>query len=143
MPRISQATLVARIQSAKKRPVRKRRPRSKDDPLEHDIQVRTVNLLRTMVKPDIHIYAIPNGGYRRPTEAIRLKAEGVKKGAADLLFLAPNRLVGFLEMKKRGGTLDDEQEGFRNICIRHGHLWGEARSVEEAVAVVRSWGFLR
>jgi hypothetical protein len=144
--KLSQAQIVARIKQAKakSRGKPKRKPRSeKDGPLEHDIQTRAINLIKTLLKPDIHIYAIPNGGYRRPSEAIRLKAEGVKAGIGDLIFLAPNRVVGFLEMKTKRGSLTDEQEGFMAICIRHGHLWGMARTVDEAVAVVRSWGMLR
>lgn len=139
--KLSQAAIVARIKSAKTK--RKKRVPRKDGPLEHDIQSRAVSLLRTLVKQDVHVYAIANGGYRRPSEAIRLKAEGVKAGIADLVFLAPNRVVGFLEMKTKRGSLSDEQIGFQSICIRHGHLWGEARSVEEAVDVVRAWGLLR
>lgn len=141
--KISQATLVARIRAAKSRPRKKRRTRPKDDPLEHDIQSKAVSVIRRMVRPDVHVYAIANGGYRRPSEAVRLKAEGVKPGIADLIFIAPNRVVGFLEMKTKSGRLSDEQIGFQAICIRHGHLWGEARSVDEAVAVVRAWGLLR
>ena len=56
---------------------------------------------------DIVIFHIPNGGYRRPSEAARLKAMGVTAGVPDL-FIPKWDL--FIEMKKsKGGKLSLDQ----------------------------------
>lgn len=56
---------------------------------------------------DIVIFHIPNGGYRRPSEAARLKAMGVTPGVPDL-FIPKWHL--FIEMKKsKGGKLSLDQ----------------------------------
>lgn len=60
-----------------------RRPRS-----EHSEQVILVARLRTFY-PEVLVAAVPNGGYRTKTEAVRLKAEGVLRGFPDLVVMEP------------------------------------------------------
>lgn len=110
---------------------------------EHGIQAKFIDELVTALRPDVHVYAIPNGGFRLMTEAIRLKAEGVKSGITDLVFVAPQGVSAWLETKTPKGGMKDEQKGFKAICLRNGHLWGMYRTVEEGMAQVRAWGFLR
>lgn len=60
-----------------------------------------------------HLFAIPNGGKRNIGTAIKLKAEGVKRGIPDIFFDWPCR--GFhglrIEMKKSvGGQVSKEQK---------------------------------
>lgn len=118
--------------------------KKKNRRVEHNIQSKFLNTLEPMLLPDIHVYAIPNGGFRLITEAIRLKDEGVRRGPTDLFFIAPDGVSAWLETKTPGGRgLKPEQEGFKNICLRNGHLWGMYRTIEEGVAQVRAWGFLR
>ena len=113
--------------------------------VEDGLQARFLKTIIPLLRDDIHVYAIPNGGFRLFSEAVRLKATGVKAGITDLLFVAPESVTAFLETKTTAGgsSLRDEQEGFRNICIRNRHLWGMYRTVEEGLAQVRAWGFLR
>lgn len=82
---------------------------------EHTHQCEYFNWLHFLsgLPPSITdlIYAVPNGGYRRPKEAVRLKAEGVKPGIPDINIDVARR--GFhgarIEMKKGDGTLSPEQ----------------------------------
>lgn len=63
--------------------------------------------------PDVLIFHIPNGGYRRPSEAARLKAMGVVPGIPDLFIPAWHL---FIEMKKeKGGIVSNAQKE----CIKH------------------------
>jgi len=119
------------------------KPKKRRRSPEHELQVKVLRDLEPILLPDIYVAAIPNGGFRRITEAIRLKAEGVKAGIGDLIFLAPYGVTGFMELKAGKGSLSDEQIGFRSMCKRNGHLWAEVRSVEDAIRACRSWGFLR
>lgn len=121
--------------------VKRKKPRRVED----GVQSKFLADLAPLLRPDVRVYAIPNGGYRIITEAIRLKATGVRSGITDLVFLAPEGDVAWLETKteESGSTLRDEQEGFREFCLRSGHRWGMYRTVEEGLAQVRAWGFLR
>jgi len=58
--------------------------------------------------PDILIFAIPNGGMRSKSQAMKLKVEGVVAGIPDL-FVPEWKL--WIEMKKvKGGKISSEQQ---------------------------------
>jgi len=76
---------------------------------EHDHQVRFVDWCRYDAPDHLRlrssqIYAIPNGGHRKPAVAAKLKAEGVVAGIPDLhLPIAAGREHGlYIEMKRPG-----------------------------------------
>lgn len=80
---------------------------------EHDEQVLVVRYLRSAS----HVFcAIPNGARTSIRTAVKLKAEGLEKGAPDILiFDAPPNEPAFigtaLEMKReKGGHTSDEQK---------------------------------
>lgn len=115
----------------------------KHNPTEHKMQVALMAYLRIAGRQDLHWFAVPNGGHRHIAEANRLKAEGVRPGTPDLCFMLPEGKVAWLEMKTTKGTLGPSQKTFREIANRLGHLWGMARSVDEAIALLKQWGVLR
>ncbi|WP_028164082.1 VRR-NUC domain-containing protein [Bradyrhizobium elkanii] len=114
-------------------------------PSEHQLQVRVLEILAYTKRPEIFVFAIPNQSNRHIRNAVRMKAEGLRSGIADLCILFPRDegSVAWLELKKRGGSLTDEQKGFRAICQRLGIRWAVAKSVEEALAVLQGWGVLK
>lgn len=75
--------------------------------------------------------------------AIKLKAEGLKPGVADLCFMLRDGKAAWLELKTATGRLSDHQIGFRARCVELGHGWGMARSLDEAVSILASWNVLR
>lgn len=111
--------------------------------VEDGIQTKFLGRLAEAIRPDIWVGAIPNGGYRLMSEAIRLKRTGVRGGATDIFFVAPKGVSAWLETKTGVGELRDDQEGFKSLCIRNGHLWGMYRTVEEGLAQCHAWGFLK
>jgi hypothetical protein len=115
------------------------------DPSEHSLQVQLLKILTYALRPDIRVIAIPNQSNRHINNAVKMKAEGIMRGVTDLLFLFPidEGAVGWLEMKTRKGALSDHQIGFSAICARLGHRWALARSVEEAIDVLRGWNALK
>ena len=81
------------------------------------------------------LFAIPNGGWRHPATAARLKAEGVKPGVPDLFLAYPsNGMPGlFIEMKRRtGGRLSLEQQAWRERLSLHGYRVRVCKGWEEA-----------
>jgi len=76
-------------------------------PTEHEEQMDFVRWFRRRYD-GVKIYAIPNGGERSKSEAMRLKAEGVLRGVHDLHVPAWRLWV---EMKReRGGSISAEQK---------------------------------
>jgi hypothetical protein len=74
---------------------------------EHLEQARLVMWFRRSY-PDTLIFAIPNGGLRSKSQAMKLKVEGVVPGIPDL-FVPEWKL--WIEMKKvKGGVVSKEQQ---------------------------------
>ena len=98
---------------------------------EHLEQARLVMWFR-QTYPDTLIFAIPNGGLRSKSQAMKLKVEGVVPGIPDL-FIPAWRL--WVEMKKaKGGKLSDEQKEMIkylqsvNYCVIVGHGAEDAKT---------------
>lgn len=113
------------------------------DPSEHSIQESLVDILKYAARPEVFVYAIPNAGRRSRRAGAAMVAEGLRKGVADLCIMWEGGQSGYLEMKTRTGPLRVEQKGFRAICGRLDHRWAMARSVEEALDVLRGWNALK
>lgn len=105
---------------------------------EHKFQVALIDYLKIAGRPELHWFAVPNGGYRAKTEAMRLKNEGVRSGTPDLCFMLPDGKVAWLEMKATKGTLGPAQKEFRDIAYRLGHHWGVAKTIDEALEFLTS-----
>jgi hypothetical protein len=74
---------------------------------EHEEQREFVRWFR-QTYTGVKIFAIPNGGYRGKTQAMKLKSEGVSKGVPDLFI--PEFFL-WVEMKrKKGSTTSTEQK---------------------------------
>lgn len=82
------------------------------------------------------LFAIPNGGFRHISVAMKLKQEGVRAGVPDLFLALPrgNYHGLFIEMKKaKGGRVSDSQNAVMTSLVRQGyacavcHGWTAAR----------------
>lgn len=75
---------------------------------EHDEQVAVVEYCDLKSIPVFHV---PNGGYRRKSEAARMKAEGVRPGVPDLCIPVARGDYHslYIEMKAPGGKPTEEQ----------------------------------
>lgn len=92
--------------------------------LEHTEQVGVVSRIRNF-HPGVIVFAVPNGGYRRPAEAARLKDEGVLAGVPDLMIPEPRSIFHglFLEMKRTtGGRCSEDQVKLIRALRRRGYL---------------------
>ncbi|MGL5064680.1 MAG: VRR-NUC domain-containing protein [Microcoleus sp.] len=84
------------------------------------------------------IYAIPNGEKRSPKTGAKLKRLGVKAGIPDLfLSVAAQGFHGlYIEMKKKGGRISDDQKIQIQILKLEGYRVEVCWSKEEAIAVI-------
>jgi hypothetical protein len=95
---------------------------------EHDAQVALIHWAskaETLERyPELDLLAaIPNGGKRTKVVAMKLKAEGVKKGYPDLVLdVARGGYHGWKgELKVRGGSVKPEQAKWHDRLRRQGY----------------------
>ena len=96
--------------------------------LEHREQVALMQwwalACRCFKIPEESLFAIPNGGFREISVAVKLKAEGVRSGVPDLFLAYPhNGKSGlWIEMKKsKGGRASENQKAMMTMLIQNGY----------------------
>ena len=109
--------------------------RGKSARSEHDLQVACVNWFR-LVYPYYAklLFAIPNGGYRTPTTARYMKAEGQQAGVPDMfLAIGKGKTHGlWIEMKNgKAGRVSESQTEMMQLLWEQGYECRIARSIED------------
>lgn len=96
--------------------VKQKRKKRSDE--EHKIQSEFISIIRSYEKeyPLLELmYAVPNGGNRSMSEAIKIKLEGGTAGVPDIAFPFPNGKYAslYLEFKKSsGGVVSQNQKDY-------------------------------
>ena len=87
------------------------------------------------------LFAIPNGGNRSITEAVRLKSEGVLPGVSDLFLMIPKgRFHGmFIEMKAKGGYASAPQKQFIALAQAMGYMAVVCHGFEDAQDQIKKY----
>lgn len=108
------------------------RKKPKDE--EHRLQVAIVQYmrLRQYQNKDFIYFAVPNGGWRNPTVAAKLKAEGVRAGVSDLIIIKQGK-VFFVELKTPTGKQSDSQKIFEQEVKKQGFDYLIWRSVDDCI----------
>ena len=89
--------------------------------LEHNIQVAVVQSCRLLERkyPELRcLMAVPNGGKRHISVAVKLKREGVKSGVSDLFIALPIKGYShgiWIELKAPDGVLSANQKDFLEL----------------------------
>ena len=105
-------------------------------PTEHEEQRTFVQWFRRKF-PDVRIFSIPNGGWRNPATAAKLKVEGLSKGVPDLFIPAWRT---FIEMKRvKGGRISPEQEDWKEYLEQCGYRVAICAGFEAAKREVTAW----
>lgn len=110
--------------------------------LEHRLQCACVRWFRLSFPQYRHnLFAVPNGGYRNPTTAAKIKAEGALAGVSDLiLLLARGRYHGLLiELKTDKGRQSEAQKEWQERITKDGYKYVIVRSIEEFIKVVTDY----
>jgi VRR-NUC domain len=95
--------------------------------------------LREMNIPHHHS---PNGGYRDIREAAKFRRLGTSAGFPDLWIpLARKGYHGlYIELKRvKGGVLSDQQKYWRDLSIKEGYAWFEARGAQQMMDIVLNY----
>ena len=72
-----------------------------------------------------------------------MEGDSLRAGVADLCVMMPGGRTGWLELKQARGRQSDAQRVFQALCERFGHAYALARDLDEAIAVLKSWGALK
>jgi hypothetical protein len=112
-------------------------------PTEHQLQASLCEYLDRALRPELDYFAIPNGGARHIRVAMKLKAEGAKRGVPDIAIMLPEGRIAWLELKIKGGYLSADQKAFRDKAISLDHAWGMARTLDEAEVFLAAIGVLK
>lgn len=108
---------------------------------EHRLQCSIVQILYLTARKDVEWFAVPNGSYRSKRTAARLKAEGVRAGQPDLVFII-NGFTHGLELKVGKGRQSEAQRATELRWSKAQARYAVARGFDEAMAVLRKWGAL-
>ncbi len=109
---------------------------------ESQMQIACVTWFRYQyAKYDLCLFAVPNGGYRKKTEAKIMKAEGVTAGVSDLILAVPTSDYPgmFIEMKTKKGTVIPSQKKFLARMDELGYKTAVVRSKKEFMDLVNDY----
>lgn len=104
---------------------------------ETELQKHTVKLLETYARNDICWFAVPNGEYRKPKTAARLKLLGVRPGVADFIFLIDTKSFA-LELKWGKNKQTDSQLEWEEEWERAGGFYFIACTISEVISILRT-----
>jgi VRR-NUC domain len=88
------------------------------------------------------MFAVPNGGYRRPVEAAIMKATGTVAGVPDTIWIKDGRVFA-IELKALGGRLSDAQLKTMAEMREAGAVVAVATGIDEALCKLENLGLLR
>lgn len=91
--------------------------------------------------PDLIFFAIPNGGFRKKSEARRLKLEGATPGVPDLFIAQSNKNYNglFIEMKIETGKVSKAQQEMHVRLQKKGFKVVIAYSADEAIDFIKKY----
>jgi hypothetical protein len=115
------------------------------------LHIPLVSMLRWALRPDCLMRHIPNGEYRDPRSAAKLKAMGTLPGSADLEFHwaevdelgRKHRRLLHLELKVGNRQRTDSQVAFALAMRLLGDDYEVARSIDETIAILGERGLIR
>ncbi len=123
-----------------------RKPRLRRAPIERPPELRlhmsVAALLRKRARPDWQWTHFRGGERLDAHTAAKFKQMGVRKGWSDFIFLSPDGRFHRLELKRRSGTLSEEQQDYQRWAAASGLPHSVAESFDDALAVLRHWGAL-
>lgn len=98
--------------------------------------------LRLGCRFDVVWTHFPAGEHRSKITGARLKRMGLRRGVPDYLFITAGGHIAFLELKAGKGRLSPEQMAWRDAVIALGCRYAIARTGQEAIEILQSWGIL-
>lgn len=95
-----------------------------------------------------HSVHVPNGAVlsggpeQRARQMGSLKRDGLMPGFPDLLIYGRGQRIGHMEVKTPRGRQEDSQKAAQAWLEGLGHKYELVRSVDDAAAALRTWGWI-
>jgi hypothetical protein len=109
---------------------------------EDAIQRAVTQHYRQRAAAGVFMFAVPNGGYRRPVEAAIMKATGTVAGVPDTIWIKAGRTYA-LELKAEGGKPTAKQIEAIAAMQMAGAITGVAIGLGDALRWLEERGLLR
>ena len=109
---------------------------------EHQIQCALFRAWKKRGRPGVIMFAIPNGGARDVVTARSLKDEGVVSGVPDICAIVGG-MTYFIEIKRVGGALSDQQKAFQAKLRESGALARTVYGYIQAIKMLEDIGVIR
>jgi hypothetical protein len=109
---------------------------------EAQIQRAIVQHYRARAADGAFMFAVPNGGFRRPVEAAILKATGTVAGVPDTIWVKGGQVYA-LELKTAGGRPTEAQLATMAKMEAAGAFCCIAEGLDAALRILESWQLLR
>jgi hypothetical protein len=122
---------------------KKQRGTAAPAPSEFALHCAVADTIRRFIMPGWRWTHIASGEKRDVVTASRLKRMGVNKGWPDLVFLHREGQACFLELKRKGNGLTDEQAELRDFLIAAGHGYVVTNNYKIAIDTLMIWGVVR
>jgi hypothetical protein len=110
-----------------------------DEMDENTIQQNVVQMLAAYGKPDVLWFAVPNGEARTQAIGAKLKRQGVRAGAADLMFVIAGHVHG-VELKTEKNGPKPNQIAFKLDLERAGGTYHLCHGLAATVDCLKSIG---
>jgi hypothetical protein len=107
------------------------------------LHLSVARLLRAAACPEWRWSHFPAGEARDVRTGARLKAMGLQRGWPDFLLISPVGRVHFLELKRLGEGLTEDQADLKLWAARHGVAFVIADSMDQVLVALDAWGALR
>lgn len=108
---------------------------------EADFQRHLVDFIR-LNAPKVLVFHPHNNGVNR-NHQMKMKRLGVLAGIPDLVIIEPGGRVYLLELKSGTGSLTESQKEIREHCDANSIPWASARSYDEAIVWLKTWGLIK
>jgi len=109
--------------------------------LERSLQIKVASTIDDRIKAGCIWTAFPAGGGGK-IRGVFLKRMGLKRGWADLQFIFAGNFFA-IELKAGSGRLSREQRHVQSAIREQGFFYESARSVDEVVSLLETWGLLK
>lgn len=121
-----------------------RRQRGKAPPSakEFDLHVLIADILKRWCLPTWRYTHVASGEHRTKATAGRLARMGVKPGWPDFQFFHLSGACCFIELKRYGGRISEDQQDIAFHLIRAGHGYLLTDSFTDALNALRNWGIV-
>ncbi len=122
---------------------RKQRGTAPPPAKEFALHCMVADILRRFIRPGWIWTHLPMGEFRDPATAGRLKRMGVSRGWPDLMFVSSTGVMCWLELKRRGNHLTEDQDAVATFLINAGLRYNCVDNFQDALTVLKIWGVVR